>query len=39
MGQLVSETDRNGNIWTYTYDKDGRKTSATDPLGNVTSYT
>ena len=33
IGQLVSETDANGNTWTYTYDKDGRQASQTDPLG------
>ena len=39
IGQLVSETDANGNTWTYTYDKDGRQASQTDPLGNTTTYT
>jgi YD repeat-containing protein len=29
----------NPPIWTYAYDKLGRMTAMTDPLGNVTAYT
>ena len=38
-GQLLATSDPNGNTWHYVYDDRGRRTSQTDPLGNVTTWT
>ncbi len=35
---LISATDRRGNVTTYTYDANQRRTSVTDPLGQVTRF-
>ena len=39
IGQLVSETDEEGNTTSYTYDKVGNLKTITDPNGNVTKNT
>lgn len=39
LGNLLSRTDANGNIYTYTYDNVGNLLTITDPLGNKSSYT
>ena len=35
---LFSFTDKNGNIWTYTYDSAGHLEQASDPEGNICRY-
>ena len=37
-GNLLTETDFEGNATTYTYDSEGRVTSVTDPTGVATAY-
>ncbi len=39
VGNMLSNTDPNGGVWSYAYDALNRTTSMTDPLGNTTSYT
>jgi RHS repeat-associated protein len=38
-GRLATESDRNGNTTTMTYDPDGQLTKVTDPAGRSLSYT
>ncbi|MBF0688125.1 MAG: RHS repeat-associated core domain-containing protein [Cellulomonas sp.] len=38
-GRVLTETDRNNEVTTYTYNPDGLVEKVTDPLGRVTSYT
>ncbi len=38
-GNVLSQTDPNGNTRTFTYDEYGNKLTDTDPLGNTTAFT
>ncbi len=38
-GNLLTQTDPDGDKTTYTYDADGNQTSVTDPDGNKTTFT
>ena len=38
-GDVTSITDPDGHAWTYAYDTDGNKISATSPTGDQTTYT
>ncbi len=37
-GNMIKETDANGQLYVYTYDEKGNMLTATDPLGQITSY-
>jgi RHS repeat-associated protein len=38
-GNLLTEVDPAGNVWTYTYDERGNELTRTDPLGRVRRMT
>ena len=38
-GNLTSQTDRAGNVWTATYNSRGQVLTATNPAGGVTTFT
>jgi len=38
-GNVLTETDKNGNTTTYVYDSSGDRIQTTDPLGDVTKMT
>ncbi len=39
VGNVILQTDANGNATTYQYDNDYRVTLTTDPMGNTSTYT
>ncbi|RYZ62315.1 MAG: RHS repeat protein, partial [Chitinophagaceae bacterium] len=39
QGNIVKQTDANGNVSTFTYDNRGNMLTATNPLGQTTTYT
>ena len=38
-GNLISQTDQAGSVWSFTYNANGQKLTATNPAGGVTTWT